>query len=458
MADRTLREPARGIPIVAETDVVVAGGGLTGVMTAVAAARTGASATLLEQYGWLGGVATMHLPLQGYYDAAGIQIVRGLGQELVERLRAIGGAGDFITCELHNPFIIVDQEAVKMVCQQMIEEAGVTLYLHNLVAGAHADGGRLEALVVENKSGRQAIAGRLFVDATGDGDVAARAGAQFTVGRPGDELTQSVTITVRLDNVDTEKMRSRLLELPERYDLYVMPHAQFRDHPRHIVVGLKNLVDRAAADGFQGLPCPRVIYITGLTDGSAFLNMVHVHGVRCHDERDLTRGEMEGRRQVPIVVDFMRRYVPGFEQATLTATSSFLGVRETRHITGDYVLTGDDVVAGRRFADTIATGGYPIDIHSPTGGEVTLVRVPAYGIPYRCLTPKGLDNLLVAGRSISADHTALASARVMATCMAMGQAAGTAAALAARDGASTRQVAVGRLRETLREQGAYLVE
>jgi len=217
-------------------------------------------------------------------------------------------------------------------------------------------------------------------------------------------------------------------------------------------------VDQAAAEGFEGMPCPRVIFTPGLTDGSALVNMVHVHGVRCHDERDLTRAEMEGRRQVPVIVEFLRRYVPGFEAATLTTTSSFVGVRETRHVTGDYVLTGEDVLAGRRFPDTIATGGYPIDIHSPTGGEVRLVRVPAYGIPYRCLTPKGQDTLLVAGRSLSADHTALASARVMATCMAMGQAAGAAAALAARDGVSTRQIDVRRLREILRSQGAWLVE
>ncbi len=458
MANRTFREPARELPVAADKDVVVAGGGLTGVMAAVAAARTGASALLVEQYGFLGGVAAMHLPLQGYYDSTGTQIVRGLAQELIDRLRVVGGAGEFIGCALHNPYIIVDQEAVKLVCQQMIEESGVELRLHNLVAGVHADGGRLQALIVENKSGRQAIAGRIFVDATGDGDVAARAGAPFTVGRPDDSLTQSVTITIRLDNVDNERLRRRILEFPDRYDLYVMPHAQFRTREKHIVVGLKNLVDQAAAEGFEGIPCPRVIYTPGLTDGSAMVNMVHVHGVRCHDERDLTRAEMEGRKQVPIVVEFLRRYVPGFEAATLTATSGFVGVRETRHITGDYLLSGEDVLAGRRFPDTIATGGYPIDIHSPTGGEVRLARVPAYGIPYRCLTPKGQDALLVAGRSISADHTALASARVMATCMAVGHAAGVAAALAAREGISTRQVDVRGLQEMLRAQGAWLVE
>jgi len=458
MSGRTLFEPARQIPVVADKDVVVAGGGMTGVMAAVAAARTGASTLLIEQYGSLGGVAQMHLPLQGYCDHTGTQIVQGLGQELVARLRAKGGAGDFIPCELHNPFIIVDQESVKLVCQEMIEEAGVELYLHTWVGGVHMEGSRMRAVLVENKSGREAIAGKVFIDTTGDGDLAARAGAPFSVGRPEDGLTQSVTLTFRLDNVNTERLRRCILDFPEKYDLYIMPYTQFRTNRQHIVVGLKNLVDLAVAEGYQGMPCPRVIYTTGLTEGSAMVNMVHVHGVKCHDARDLTRGEMEARKQVPIVVEFLRRYVPGFEHATLTATSNFLGVRETRHIQGDYTLTGDDVLAGRRFPDTIATGGYPIDIHSPTGGEVHLVRVPAYGIPYRCLTPVGQDSLLVAGRSLSADHTALASARVMATCMAMGHGAGVAAALAAQEEIPTRQVAIPRLQSILRSHGAYLVE
>jgi hypothetical protein len=456
MNQRSITEPMREVPIVADKDVVVAGGGLTGVMAAVAAARCGASALLIEQHGSLGGVATMHLPLQGFFNQHGTQIVLGLGQELLERLAAKGGAGPAVPCELHNPFVIVDQEIVKQVCQEMIEEAGVELYLHTWVAGVHKEENRLRALFVENKSGREAIAGRIFIDCTGDGDVAARAGAPFTVGRPEDGLTQSVTLTIRLENVDTEVMRRQVLINPEKYDLFMMPHKQFRTNRKHIMVGLKNLVDLAEAEGFKGMPCPRVNYLTGLTDGTAMINMVHVHGVKCHDARDLTRGEMEARRQVPIIVSFLRQYVPGFEKATLTSTANFLGVRETRHILGDYILTGDDVLAGRRFPDEIAIGGYPIDIHSPKGGDCYLEHVPLYGIPYRCLTPVGQDTLLVAGRNISADHTALASARVMATCIAMGQAAGVAGAMAAAEETPTRDVNIARLQSTLLAQGVYL--
>ena len=451
-------EPARQVPVVSDKDVVVAGGGPTGVMAAIAAARLGASTALIERNGYLGGVATMHLPIQGYCDYTGRQIVRGLGQEFIDRLRARDGAHHaFVPCELHNPFLVIDPEVVKLVCVEMLQEAGVETHLHTWVAGVNMEGPRLLGLYVENKSGRQAIAGRLFVDATGDGDVAARCGAPFTVGRPEDGLTQSVTIVIRLDGVDTELLRHEILNHPERYDLYVMPRQQLRVNRKHIVVGLKNLVDEAERDGYQGMPCPRVIYTTALHGNAALVNMTHVHHVNCHEAQDLTRAEMEARRQIPIVVEFLRRYVPGFENAYLTATANEVGVRETRHIEGDYTLTEADVQAGRVFPDTVAVGGYPVDIHSPTGGEVHLVRVPPYGIPYRCLTPKGLDNVLVAGRSFSADHVALASARVMATCMSMGQAAGTAAAMAARAGCNTRQVDVAQLQANLRAAGAFLL-
>ena len=456
---RYLTEPARQIPIVAHGDVVVAGGGLTGVMAAVAAARAGSDVQLVERLGFLGGVAAMWLPLQGYFDCEGRQIVKGLGQEFIDRLRAIGGADDqFVPCALHNPFLIIDPEAAKLVCLEMVEEAGVELHLHTWATGVYTEDQRLRAIFVENKSGRQAVSGRLFVDASGDGDIAAWCGAPFTVGREADGIPQSATLTFRLDGVDTEAVRRLLLLHPERFALQGMPHSQFRTNRRYILVGLKSLVDQARAEGFEGVPVTKLCYITMLAPGAVAINMTKVHRVRGHDARDLTRAEVEARKQIPGLVAFFRRYVPGFEDARLTTTSSQVGIRETRHIEGDYVLTVEDIKAGRRFEDTVATGGYPIDIHSPTGGEVNLTRVPAYGIPYRCLTPRATENVLMAGRCFSATHEALASARVMATCAAMGQAAGEAAAWAAREECSARQVDVHDLQARLRANGAFLLE
>lgn len=454
-----LTEPARQVPIVADKDVVVSGGGLSGVIAAVAAARAGSSTLLVERNGFLGGAATMFLPIQGYIDRDGQQIVQGLGQELIKRLRAKGGADDhFVWCQLHNPFLIIDPEIVKLVCLEMLEEAGVELYLQTWTTGVFCEDQRLRAIIVEDKSGREAIAGKLFIDCTGDGDIAAWSGAPFTVGRALDQIPQSATLAFRLDGVDTDLMRRLVQENPERYELYNIPRQQFRTNRHYSLVGLKTLVDEARAEGYQGLPVERVIYCSLLEPGAVLINMTKVHRVKGHDARDLTRAEIETRKQVPIITEFMRRYVPGFENARLTATGNQVGIRETRHIEGDYILTGDDVRAGRHFSDTIAVGGYPIDIHNPTGGEVRLERVPAYGIPYRCLTPKNTENLLVAGRCFSATHEALASARVMATCMAMGQAAGEAATWAVREECSTRQVDVADLQKRLRANRAYLFQ
>lgn len=453
-------EPSRPRPVRGRWDVIVCGGGMTGVVAAVASARRGARTALLESGSFLGGVGTMGLPFQGFFDTSRRQIVRGIPQEVVERLRRIGGASsDFIDCELHNPFLIVDPEAVKLVCQQMLQEAEVDLHLHTTFSEPMMEEGRISAVFAEGKSGRSAFRAKFFVDATGDGDLAARAGAAWTTGRQSDGLTQSATLMFRLDGVDTQALSRRVLEQPERFDLIdSLPRVQFRYNRRHIMVGLRNLIDQARKEGLGGIPWDRVCYITLLDDGAVAINMVHVKGRNGAEAEDLTRIETEGRAQIPIIVRFLREYLPGFENAKLTWTAAGAGVRETRHIHGLYTLSEDDVRSGARFPDAICVGGYPIDIHSPSDDDVSLTRVPSYDIPFRCTVPVGPSNLLVAGRCISATHEAMASARVMATCMAVGHATGIAAAMAAEEGTSAAEIDAGRIRSALRADGAFLEE
>ena len=453
---RTLIEPEREIPVISDKDVVVTGGGASGVIAAVAAARMGASTALGEVSGFLGGPLTMHLPIQGFIDGEGRQIVKGLAQEFVDRLRGKGGAYyKFTESRQTNSLLIIDPEMVKLVCQEMVLEAGVELHLHTMFADVHLEQGRPAAIIVQNKSGRQAIVGRFFIDATGDGDLAALAGAPFTVGREQDGMPQSATLTFRVDGVEEDVIRRAILSDPDRFDLYKEAYTEIRLDRKHTVVGFRNLVREARAEGFD-MPFSKVIYCSLLPDGAMLINMTHVDNVRCQDARDLTRAEIEARRQVPVILEFLRRYVPGFEHARLTATSNSVGIRETRHIEGDYTLTVEDIRAGRRFSDTIGLCGYPVDIHSPDGTDVNLELVPVYGIPYRCLTPKGLDNVLVVGRALSATHEALASVRVMAPCMAMGQAAGIASVLALKKHGSCRDIDLEELKTVLLEQNVVL--
>ncbi len=455
---RFVTEPERRRPVRGEWDVVVAGGGMSGVVAAVAASRMGASVALLEGKAYLGGVATMGLPVQGYFDTANRQIVKGIAQEVVDRLRSIGGASEsFIYCELHNPFLVVDSEAMKRVCQEMVLEAGVDLHFHTVASDVLHEDGRITALLAENKSGREAYLGNYYVDATGDGDLAARAGVPFWIGREEDGLTQSSTLMFRLDNVQIDVLVRRILERPEQFDLLeTLPRKQFRYNRTHIVVGLRNLIEQARTDGLTGIPWDRVCYITLLEPGAVAINMVHVRGFVASEADGLTNVEIEGRRQIPTVVRFLREYVPGFEECRLTSSAGWAGIRETRHITGAYTLTEDDVTGGACFDDAIAVGGYPIDIHSPSEDDVSLTKVPPYDIPYRCVTPQGVVNLLTTGRSISATHGAMASARVMATCMAVSHGVGIAAALGARHTTANTAIDVTAVRRALTDQGAFL--
>lgn len=449
----------REVPVRRECDVLVVGGGPAGIGAAVAAARTGARTVLVERYGFLGGAATASLvgPFMTSFSADGrTQIVRGVFDELVRRMEQMGGAihpskvpaGVAKSAYMKHGHIGVtpfDPEALKLVSAELCLEAGVELMLHTVFIDPVMEGNVLRGAILHHKGGLEAALARTTVDCSADADVAARAGVPCKKGRDADGLTQPMTMFCRVANVNRE-----------RVDAY------FRAHPEEIEqrMAFSSCIRAAQAAGDYTIPRERLSLYESPQEGVWRVNVSRILGVDGTRVEDLTRAEIEGRRQVVEILAFLRKYVPGFEQATLIDTAAQVGVRETRRIEGEYTLTQEDLVTGRDFEDAIAYAAYPIDVHDPrgSGGGVSNrgETANAYQIPYRCLVPRGVEQLLVAGRCVSATHEALGAIRVMPAAFAMGEAAGTAAALASREGLTPRHLPADWVREALVARGAYL--
>jgi hypothetical protein len=442
----TVIEAAREVPVLRQADVVVVGGGPAGFGAAVAAARNGAKTFLVERYGFLGGMATAGL-VRGLSGVRidGRRVVGGIPWELVLRLEKLGGAAS----DAGGPGVPydfpLDPEMMKYAAMEMVLESGCDVLLHSLAVDGIREGPDVRGVLVETKSGRQAVIGKLIVDATGDGDVAARSGVPFEKGRDQDGALQNMTLVFILGNLDTDKLWE---DWSGEFDGFGTRNNR-----------LRRLVWEARKSG--ELPAFGGPWVRGSIKGvrptEMYVNIVRQWGDATSVE-DLTQAEINGRRDVMAFVKFFQENVPELSGCRLVQTGTQIGLRETRRIGGEYTLTQADIRAGGEFADVVARGAHPIDIHPPTEGEdQSLGRLRRdYGIPYRCLVAREVDNLLTAGRCISATHGALATTGVMGTCMALGQAAGTAAALAAEAGVPARSVDVDLLQQTLRSQGAIL--
>ncbi len=444
----------RTVPVVDQAEVLVVGGGPAGIAAAVASARQGARTLLIERYGFLGGTATAALvgPFMTSYDIEGQDpIIEGIYKEIVDRMVDLGQAIDPAGVKGftayggyhrygHEHVTPFDPEALKFVAQEMALEAGVALRFHTAFLDSLVEEGTIEGIICASKSGLEAFLAEVVIDTTGDGDVAARAGAPYSKGRPADGRLQPVSLFFRVGNVDDAAVQA-----------YIDAHP---DDP-----GFVRLLEQARErEGFTHTKGHLTLFRTP-RPGEWWCNVSRVHGVDGTEPAQLTRAEIEGRRQVLYLVDFMQGYVPGFDRCYLLDTGAQVGVRETRRIMGEYVLTADDVFAARRFPDAIARVSFPIDIHDVSGGGGFFEgprKGPYYTIPYRCLVPLQVENLLVAGRPISATHEAHGSLRVMPPCFATGQAAGTAAALALETDLPPRRVDVTLLRASLQQQGALV--
>lgn len=437
--------PSVNIPVSREVDVLVIGGGATGIAAAIAAARGGASTMIVEQRGFLGGMGTVALvPAFCPFTDKEKPIIRGLGLTLMERMKQACNPDYREEYRDLLDWVPIDPEVLKRVYDDAVLESGVTPLFHTFVydVALSDDRSSVEGVIIVNKTGRSFIRCRYIIDCTGDGDIAALSGVPFQKGGEEGEL-QPGSMCYLLANVDRKKFNKFLKETGDTGQLH-------------------QTVSRAMDEGVLPEGRRSISGLAWINDYLVGVNFGHVFGVDGTSAEELTRGAIEGRRTAERQLQFFRSYVPGFEEAHMVASGEQLGIRETRRIQGDYVLTVDDFIAARSFPDDIARNAYYIDIHlANSKSEMTFNHLPpgvSHGVPYRIMLPIGINNLWVAGRSVSSDRAVQGSLRVMPNCFSMGQAAGTAAALALRKGTGSRGIPVPELQQLLLEQDVWLGE
>ncbi|RPJ39520.1 MAG: FAD-dependent oxidoreductase, partial [Chloroflexi bacterium] len=437
---KIIPEINRSIPIVDEVDVLIVGGGPAGVGAALSAARLGAKVLVIEQFNCLGGVATSgghnHYSQFNAWGDPGIQVVGGIADEIRVKMLARGYGTYDGSC------LDFDSEGLKLLLDELIAEAGGRVLYYTFYSDTLVENGVVTGGIIQNKTGRQAVLARRVIDCTGDGDAAYHAGAAFAQGRPQDGRCQPTTLMFTIGGVDWPRVEAWRTS----YDM-------------------REVWEKAQADGIMQ-PFQSVImgfWHTGVLPDQVGINMTHMVNTDSTKAEDLTRATIEGRRQAHHLVEVFRKVVPGMERCYLISTAPSLGLRESRRIKGVVTLTAEDLSSRRAWDDSIGFGSFFIDIHNPAGPGMSgqTWRPPKgfyYQIPYRALVPEKIDNILVAGRCISADHVALGSLRIMATCTVMGEASGAAAVFSLHEEVPPRELEPALLGKQLKKQGAIVDE
>lgn len=438
-------------------DVIVAGGGTTGIIAAIAAARNGARTLVIERFGHLGGTAVYGIPFLGMYDGNDNKVNAGIAQELIDRMKEEGGCLDacfgatWMDEKYRFSLVPFEPETYKYVAQEMLLEAGCDILFYTVVTGVVVEDEVIKGIEVFNKSGKEIYAAKVFIDCTGDGDIA----YICNVPMQPKAHRQNASILFKMGNVDMDKFLEALKK--------GQGITGWKEWHNRVIIGKKLNSDKVGpihlAGHFIGKEGKEITFTAvSLIEDEVYINATRTVNVDSTNALSLTQGEISERRNVREIVKILKESVPGFERAHLVSTSP-IGIRESRNIIGEYTLQKEDVLSGRQFEDSVARGSYPIDIHDPRGGRTSFQFIKdggSYSIPYRCLLPKGIKNLLVAGRCLSATHEALGTARIMGACMAQGQAAGTAAALAVKTGVNPASVDISLLQDTLVRQRAMI--
>lgn len=453
-------------------DVIVVGGGPAGIMAALASGRLGASTLLIEKNGFLGGAATASVlgPISPF-QFGDEQVIKGIPQEFVDRLvKENGSTGHMKAFDPYGSgdyLCFYDREKYKYVAAEMLLEEKVDILYHSFIYEVVKTGDSITGLIAISKNGKNYFDCTIVVDATGDGDVAVKAGENFVLGDEKTHKMQPSSAMFEMVNVDTEKLYDYILNNPDEFEWKsdIIPVREFSDRFKQnyfVAQGFKSMVKEGVSNGELVFGRDSILLLNGIHPGSIHFNSTRVGGLNETDTEQLTEGEIDGRRQIESVSEFVIKHIPGFEKAYVSVTNTELGVRETRHICGLYKLTGDDVVNGRKFYDVVSRGYFPIDIHNPDGasgytkmgkgGSWTPLK-DSYDIPYRCLVPAHINGLVLSGRCISGTSEAHGSYRTQGGIMGIGQSSGAAAALCALNKKEPRELDYKLLQETLIKLG-----
>lgn len=454
-------------------DVIVVGGGPAGIMAGLASARVGASTLIIERNGFLGGAATNSVlgPISPFHFGDE-QVINGIPQEFIEELVKVhGSTGHLKALDAYGSGAYLgfyDREKYKYVAEEMLVKAGVDIFFHAFISEVQKEGDRITGVTAITKAGTKKFGAKIIVDASGDGDAAVMAGAGYVYGNAQTGKAQPGSSMFEMVDVDTDRVYEYIYQNPGDFEWKsdLVPVREYSDRLKQhyfVAQGFKKLVKKAVEAGDLCFGRDSVIVLNGIHPGSIHFNATRVTGYNSADPVEKSISEIEGRRQIESVSEFMIKYVPGFEKAYVSVTSNEVGVRETRHIKGLYTLTAEDAGEGRKFEDVVSRGYFPMDIHNPDGvtgytegnsGGCWVDLKDTYDIPIRCLIPEKLDGMVLSGRCISGTSEAHGSYRTQGGIMGIGQASGVVAGLCAVKGVEPRNIDVKEVQQKLVEFGA----
>lgn len=413
-------------------DVLIVGGGTTGIAAAIAAARRGRRVILVESRGFLGGNSANIPAWLGFHACSGERLIGGIALELQRKLLAEGGATPFLRDPICGSLTGINTHLWKIVAFREARAAGVESLLHTRFVGLAKRGRTVRSVFLFGGEGLLEVSCRIIIDCTDTGVVAREAGETLVRGRAADGRVQASSWTFEVNNIDFKQLFDYFHRHPDDLRPFPLPDAaahvdRIEREDAFVMGAFGSLIARSGMrlprTNMPGIAFPRERRMVSVA--------VRVADVNPDDSENYSRAEEEGARQVPLWLEFLRKEAPGFRECVLSGSPDAIGVRETSHLSGEYLLTGEDLMTGKSFGDAIARGGYHLDIHSPDHGGLETRQPPVFTIPYRSLLPRETDNLLVAGRALSATQEAQAAIRVIPIGMAVGEAAGTAAAFSA---------------------------